>query len=88
MNWTIWSRVRWGAPIPSRTFGPSVVQPGGTLRRRYFKQKDVVENYLTAQVRNGKMDLAEGQEEIARDWTQFLDIAQGWCSTHRCQGEP
>ena len=51
--------------------GPS----DGTLRTRYFKRKDVVENYLTAQVKNGSMDLAEAQKEIARDWTQFLEIA-------------
>jgi len=48
----------------------------------------VVENYLTARVKGGSMDLAEAQKEIARDWTQFLDTAQGWCATHRCRGEP
>jgi len=31
------------------------------------------------------MDLAEAQKEIARDWTQFLDAAEGWCATHRCR---
>lgn len=61
---------------------------GGTLRQRYFKQKDVVENYLTAQVKNGTMDLAEAQKEIARDWTQFLEIAARWCATHECRGVP
>ena len=61
---------------------------GGALRQRYFKQKDVVENYLTAQVKAGNMDLAEAQKEIARDWTQFLDAAEGWCARNRCRGEP
>jgi hypothetical protein len=28
---------------------------GGTLRQRYFKQKDVVENYLTARVKAGSI---------------------------------
>ena len=61
---------------------------GGPLRQRYFKQKDVVENYLTAQVKSGNMDLAEAQKEIARAWTQFLEKAKGWCATHNCRGEP
>ena len=39
------------------------------LRQRYFRQKDVVENYLTAQVKAGNIDLAEAQKQIARDWT-------------------
>jgi len=67
---------------------PQCGPAGGTMRQRYFKQKDLVENYLTAQVKNGNMDLAEAQKEIARDWTQFLDIAQGWCATHKCRGDP
>jgi hypothetical protein len=62
--------------------------PAAALRHRYFKQKDVIENYLTAQVKNGNMDLAEAQREIARDWTQFLEIAKGWCATHECRGDP
>lgn len=67
---------------------PQCGPTGGTLRHRYFKQKDVVENYLAAQVKNGNMELADAQKEIARDWTQFLDTAEGWCATHRCRGEP
>ena len=66
---------------------PQCGPAGGTLRQRYFKQKDAVENYLTAQVKNN-MDLAEAQKGIARDWTQFLDAAKGWCTTHRCRAEP
>lgn len=55
---------------------PQCGPTGGTLRTRYLRQKDVVENYLTAEVKNGSMDLAEAQKEIARDWTQFLEIAR------------
>jgi hypothetical protein len=66
---------------------PQCGPTGGTLWQRYFKQKDVVENYLTALVKSGNMDLAEAQRQIARDWTQFLDAAKGWCATHRCRGE-
>lgn len=44
--------------------------------------------YLTARVKDGSMDLAEAQKQIARDWTQLLDAAKGWCATHRCRGEP
>jgi hypothetical protein len=50
-----------------RTFVPKCGPNGGTLRQRYCKQKDVVERYLTAQVKNGNMDRAEAQKEIARD---------------------
>lgn len=35
--------------VPLEMCGPA----GGTLRQRYFKQKDVVENYLTARVKDG-----------------------------------
>ena len=34
------------------------------------------------------LDLAEARKGIAHDWTQFLDIAKGWCAAHRCRGEP
>ena len=72
----------------TRRFWPQCGPAGGPLRQRYFKQKDVVENYLTAQVKSGNMDLAEAQKEIARAWTQFLEKAKGWCATHNCRGEP
>ena len=68
--------------VPLEMCGPA----GGPLRERYFKQKDVVENYLTARVKAGNMDLAEAQKDIARDWTRFLTIAKGWCATRRCRG--
>ena len=48
-----------------------------TLRERYFKQKDTVENYLAAQVKAGTMSLHDAQWGIANDWTQFLDAANG-----------
>ena len=37
-----------------------------------------------ARDKNGSMDLAEAQKEIARDWTQFLEIAKGWSAAHEC----
>jgi hypothetical protein len=58
-------------PPPGKT-GPA----SSPLRERYFKQKDVVENHLTAQVRSENMDLAEAQKQIGRDWTQVLDTRQ------------
>ena len=60
--------------------GPSRV----SLNRRYFKQKDTVENYLAAQVRDGKMDLHDVQFRIAQDWTQYLEAAKQWqAAMHR-----
>ena len=46
------------------------------LKNRYFKQKDMVENYLAAQVRVGAIPLGEAQKGIATDWTQYLDDAK------------
>jgi hypothetical protein len=43
-----------------------------TLNRRYFKTKDRVERYLTAEVRSGRTRLEVAQREIAEDWTQFV----------------
>jgi hypothetical protein len=64
--------------------GPS----DSALRNRYFKQKDIVENYLTQRVKDGIMELAEAQKQIARDWTVFLGPAKEWCAAHRCRSEP
>jgi hypothetical protein len=58
-----------------------------SLPDRYFKEKDMVENFLAAQVKSGDMDLSETQKRIAQDWTPFLADAKRWCSTHRCEGE-
>lgn len=52
--------------------GPDRVQ----IRQRFFKQKDIVENFLAKQVKAGTMNLADVQRGIASDWTQFLQPAQ------------
>ena len=88
MNWTTWSRLEMGGADTIENIWPQCGPAGGPLRQRYFKQKDVVEIYLTAQVKSGNMDLAEAQKQIVRDWTQFLDVAKGWCAAHRCRGDP
>ena len=54
------------------------------LDKRFFKEKDLVEDYLAALVRNGKMDLAEAQKGIASDWTQYLDKARSSCPKRDC----
>jgi hypothetical protein len=60
--------------------GPADVK----LRERYFKKKDLVENYLSSQVRKGRMSLKEAQDGIAQDWTAYLDRAQR-CRGKRCK---
>jgi hypothetical protein len=61
--------------------GPDAV----TLNQRYFKQKDHVENYLTEEVKAGRMPLGEAQKGIAKDWTQYLNDADLWCGrTGKC----
>jgi hypothetical protein len=54
------------------------------LRERYFKQKDLVEDYLAAKVRSGKMPIEEAQRDIASDWVQFLPPARAHCKQARC----
>ena len=49
-----------------------------TLNARYFKRKDMVENYLAAQVRSGALTLDQAQHGIASDWTQYVVPAQTW----------
>lgn len=61
--------------------GPSRV----TLRKRYFKRKDTVENYLAKQVRDGNMSLADAQKGIATDWTQYLQDAETACPNGKCR---
>lgn len=46
-----------------------------TLKNRYFKRKDLVENYLASSVKAGTMSLEEAQRGIAADWTQYLPVA-------------
>ena len=55
-----------------------------TLRERYFKQKDLVENYLAAKVRSGEMPIGEAQRGIASDWVQYLTVARAHCRQARC----
>jgi DNA-directed RNA polymerase subunit L len=59
-----------------------------TLAKRYFKQKDAVENYLAEQVRTGQIELQKAQTGIASDWTQFLGEAQAFCAKNpaKCKG--
>ncbi|MGH8686363.1 MAG: hypothetical protein ACREVQ_01485 [Burkholderiales bacterium] len=63
---------------------PQCGPKGVVLRKRYFKEKDIVENYLAAQIRKGTMNLADVQRGIARDWTQYLDVAQKACPSGKC----
>ena len=58
---------------------------GVVLRERYFKQKDMVENYLASQVRGGQMKLKDAQDGIASDWTQYLDAATKACGSGKCR---
>ena len=58
---------------------------GVALRQRYFKLKDMVEDYLAAMVKAGKMDLDEARKGIAADWTQFLISASRACRDQRCR---
>ena len=48
-------------------------------RYRYFVMKDLVENYLARQVKQGIIDLSQAQKGIADDWTQYLDGAIEEC---------
>lgn len=54
--------------------GPS----GVSLPDRYFKEKDMVENYLAQQVKSGQIDLSVAQKGIASDWTQYLEDAKAY----------
>jgi hypothetical protein len=58
------------------------------LLLRYFKQKDMVENYLAAQVKAGKIDLGEAQRGIATDWTQYLGSAKDFCKNNQKSCRP
>ena len=52
--------------------GPAKV----ALSKRFFKQKDAVENFLAREVKAGRMDLSDAQRGIAEDWTRFLAKAK------------
>ena len=60
--------------------GPS----GVSLEQRFFKIKDIVENFLAMQVRAGRINLIDAQRGIATDWTQFLEEARQACPEGRC----
>jgi hypothetical protein len=55
---------------------PQCGPPGVVIGKRFFKQKDAVEDFLAAQVRAGKISLDDAQHGISEDWTQFLDAAK------------
>jgi 5-methylcytosine-specific restriction endonuclease McrA len=55
---------------------PECGPPGVALNDRYFKQKDLVENYLADQVRTGAMTLEAAQIGIATDWTKYRAAAR------------
>lgn len=66
---------------------PQCGPPGVALVRRYFKQKDRVENWLAHEVRNGRMELKEAQRGIASDWTQYIARANKACPPNKCIGQ-
>jgi len=51
--------------------GPDGIQ----LKECYFKIKDKAENYWAREVKTGHMSLQDAQQEIATDWTQYMDAA-------------
>jgi hypothetical protein len=61
---------------------PQCGPPSVVLRQRYFKQKDLVENYLAAQVKAGSINLEDAQYGIARDWTQYLAASNQYYAQH------
>ncbi len=63
---------------------PECGPDGVELDQRNFKQKDLVENYLTAQVKAGEIKLEDAQRGIAANWTQYLEAAREFCETARC----
>lgn len=63
--------------------GPDAV----TLKERFFKQKDLVENFLAAQIRAGKMKLRDVQKGIGEDWTQYLPAATAYYKSHRTRND-
>jgi hypothetical protein len=66
---------------------PQCGPTGAPLPQRFFKEKDIVENYLTAEVKSGRRTLISAQKGIAADWTQYLDQAKAGCGSKKCAGE-
>jgi hypothetical protein len=63
---------------------PQCGPTGASLPQRFFKEKDIVENYLARQVRSGRLPLSAAQASIAADWTQFLNQAKADCRSKSC----
>ncbi len=63
---------------------PQCGPDGAALEQRYFKQKDLVENYLAHQVKAGAIPLQDAQKGIAKDWTQYLPAAKEFCRNEFC----
>jgi hypothetical protein len=63
---------------------PQCGPDGVELQERFFKQKDIVENFLAHMVKQGKMTLGAAQAGIAADWTQFLEEGKRTCPDGKC----
>jgi hypothetical protein len=65
---------------------PQCGPKGAKLNNRFFKQKDRVENYVAALIKDGTIDtaakLADYQHKIAEDWTQLLAESDAYWKTH------
>ena len=55
------------------------------LDDRNFKRKDLVEDFLGREVREGRLSMADAQKGIVEDWTQFLDKAKDACTGAKCK---
>jgi hypothetical protein len=66
---------------------PQCGPTGAPLPQRYFKEKDIVEDYLAKQVKSGRTSLISAQVGIASDWTQYLTQAKADCRSKNCVGE-
>lgn len=63
---------------------PQCAPTGAPLPQRFFKEKDIVENYLTAEVKSERRRLTAAQKGIAADWTQYLEQAKSACGSKKC----
>jgi hypothetical protein len=57
---------------------PQCGSAGALLDDRHFRKKDMVEEYLTEEVKSGAMDLRDAQVGVAADWTKYLAAAYEW----------
>jgi len=57
--------------------------PGAPLTHRYFREKILVNHYLVAEVRSGGMDLADAQDGIVTDWSQYIDYALAFARSNK-----